>query len=171
MLLVKIQNLRIKTKPGMAWVDATVFVWILCTYIWGWSQTYTVASAPGMTGSICMQRFRLFWPCLCVCERGCVCVCACKILPKKPKMWGEHRISKTNGLGSDSHWHPNQNARVQQFWISIFIISCTYSLVFCFKRHFSNVVTKKSIYVIGASTPFHFPVSAPENTHTRTCLC
>ena len=42
---------------------ATVPVRLLFTYtvnIWPRNQTYTVASAPTVTGSVFMQRFRLF---------------------------------------------------------------------------------------------------------------
>ena len=46
----------IKTEPVTAGADATLYIWLLCTYIWPKNQTYFVASAPTVTGSVLMQR-------------------------------------------------------------------------------------------------------------------
>ena len=47
----------------MAGPDATVYVWLLLTYtvhIWPRNQTFIVASASAVTGSVCMRILRLF---------------------------------------------------------------------------------------------------------------
>ena len=54
-------NLRIEEAEHItAGVDATVYVWLLCTYvlqqnIWHRNQLYTTSSASTVTGSVFMQ--------------------------------------------------------------------------------------------------------------------
>ena len=47
------QKLGVKIESFMAVADATVYVWLLCQIDVCRSLTFTVASAPAMTGSVC----------------------------------------------------------------------------------------------------------------------
>ena len=57
-------NLRIQTKPITVGADATVSIRTYMVsgqdFYGGKILTYVVASAPAMTGSVLIQRFRLF---------------------------------------------------------------------------------------------------------------
>ena len=62
---ISLINLGIKTEPFAVGADADIFVSIILRpntyrYMPDKSQTYTVASAPAVTGSVFMRRFRLF---------------------------------------------------------------------------------------------------------------
>ena len=59
------------TKAGAI---ATEYVWLLFQFCYR-NQTYNVASAPTMTGSVSMQRFRLFLG-------QCIDVCQCSSISK-----------------------------------------------------------------------------------------
>ena len=54
-------NLRRQTKPLMAGADAKVYCPAFAYIIWPSNQTYTVASAQSVTGSVFIRRFPLFW--------------------------------------------------------------------------------------------------------------
>ena len=49
-----------KSELVTAGADATVYIWLLFTYIWAKNQTYTVASTLTVTGSVFISRCRLF---------------------------------------------------------------------------------------------------------------
>ena len=61
--------------PVTTGADATEYIRLLFTCIWPRNQTYTVASAPAVTGSVFMERFSTNFGTVCVCAvYGQVCV-------------------------------------------------------------------------------------------------